>query len=106
MPKPAKAQTHTVNITVKNGDFSYDNPLFYAYRGDTILWKCTNNYHFAVHLGWNSPMPKGRYRAKPGKEIKDKIKSDADHGDYKYFVAVYDGNDNVWTDDPRFIVRK
>jgi len=99
-----KPQSFKVNITVKNGNISYDNDNFQTRRGDTIEWACTEDYHFAVHIGWRSPMPKGRYRAKPGKTIKDKIKADAIPDDYKYYVSVFDGND-IWTDDPKFIVR-
>jgi len=96
---------HTIKITVDNdGNFSYVNPLFWAHRGDSIVWECTNNCPFAIHIGWNTPLNKGRYRSKNGNPIDAKVRDDAQFGDYTYTVVV--SIDNVtWTDDPPFIVR-
>ncbi len=105
MDKERNPETHTVTITVdKKGDFKYDNPLIWVYRGDTIIWECTNNKcPFAIHIGWNSPV-KGRYHSVDGKPIKAPVRKNAQPGYYSYTVAVcIDGN--IWTDDPPFIVK-
>lgn len=101
-------ETHTVNISVENREIKYgDKPSFKVSRGDTIEWVCRNdNCHFAVHIGYDSPLSKGRYPKKNnGKGISDKVSKNARPGRYKYFVAVSDG-ENIWTDDPEFIVRR
>jgi hypothetical protein len=97
---------HTISITVDNdGHFSYENPLIWVYPGDTIVWECTNNYPFAIHIGWNSPA-KGRYRSVDGKPIEAQIRGNAQFGYYHYIVAVYDKNTGkIWIDDPPFIVK-
>jgi hypothetical protein len=98
-------KTHTVKITVdNNGDFSYVNPFFWARRGDKVVWECTNNYPFAIHIGWNTPFKKGRISSNNGKPIDLTVKDDAQFGDYTYTVVVRIG-DVTWTDDPPFIVR-
>lgn len=102
----SNSKTHTVNITLEAGKISYDKPCFMAYPGDTIEWVCeSDGCHFAVHLGWESPLPKGRYRPVTGKKTGDKVPKNAPPGRYKYFVAVSDGK-NIWTDDPDFIVKR
>ena len=98
-------ETHTITITVDNdGNFSYDNPLIWVDRRDTIVWECANHCPFAIHIGWNSPLKKGRYRSVKGDSITTVVPDDAQPGNYSYTVAVYlDGE--IWTDDPPFIVK-
>jgi hypothetical protein len=105
MDKVRDPETHTITITVgEKGDFKYDNPLVWAYQGDTIVWECTNNCPFAIHIGWNSPLDKGRYRSVDGNNKEAKVKEAAQPGNYSYTVAVYiDGE--IWMDDPPFIVK-
>jgi len=104
MEKVGNPKTHTIKITVDNdGDFSYDNPLIWVYPGDTIIWECTNNCPFAIHIGWNSPL-KGRYRSKDGTPKKATVPENAQPGYYSYTVAVCIDN-VIWTDDPPFIVK-
>lgn len=106
-------ETHTVNISVEDGEIKYrddnngDKSSFKVSRGDTIEWTCTNaDYHFAVHIGYDSPLGKGRYPQKNNvRGISDKVSKNAPPGHYKYFVAVFDGT-NIWTDDPDFIVKR
>ena len=93
-----------VKITLKNGDLSYSPCCPKLDKGEELKWIC-NDGIFAVHIGYNSPLPKGRYRAKKGEETGDKILGDATPGDYKYSVSVYDG-EYLWTDDPKFIIRR
>ena len=99
-------QSHIVKITCSpSGDFTFDPDPVVVRRGDNVEWVCTNDYPFAVHLGWSSPFLKGRYRAPGRSKVSDRIPENAHYGDYKYFVAVFDG-ENIWTDDPRIIVRR
>lgn len=103
-----KAATHNVEISVsKSGNISYSNDNFKVDRGDSIIWSCDKKYGhcYSVHLGYKSPLPKGRYRKACGQAIKDKVKTNADFGHHKYMVAVCDGK-NIWTDDPIFIVKR
>ena len=104
MDKAGNTETHTITITVDpKGDFTYSNPLIWVYQGDTIIWECTNDCPFAIHIGWSSP-GKGRYRSVDGKPIEASVKNNAQPGYYSYTVAVFiDGN--IWTDDPPFIVK-
>ena len=98
-------KTHTITISMQNGDISYDKLCVFVEPEDTIEWVCDNdNYHFAVHIDWDSPLGKGRYRAIKGNRIIDKVRKDARPGRYKYFVSIFDG-ENIWTDDPEFIVK-
>ena len=104
MDKDRNPKTHTTIINVDDdGNFTYDNPLIWAYPGDTIIWECKNDCPFAVHIGWNSPV-KGRYRSKDGTGINATIPENAQPGYYSYTVAVCVDN-VIWTDDPPFIVR-
>lgn len=106
MAKSKNPQTHTVTITVDvNGHFTYVNPLIWVDRGDTIVWECTNKYRFAVHVGWDSPLDKGRYHTPEKEKIVATVPTDARPGYYRYTVAVCDGT-NIWTDDPELIVKR
>ena len=93
-----------VKITLRNGNLSYHPCCPKVNRGEELTWKCDEGA-FAVHIGYNSPLPKGRYRAKKGDATGDNVGGNAQPGEYKYFVAVYDG-EQVWTDDPIFIVKR
>ena len=106
MAKPGNPETHTITIYVDDkGDFKYDNPLIWAYPGDTIIWECTNHCPFAIHIGWNSPV-KGRYRSVDGTPKEAPVPENARPGYYSYTVAVFDEKTRkIWTDDPPFIVK-
>ena len=105
MDKEKKPETHTITIKVEDGDFTYDNPLIWVYRGDTIIWECTNHCPFAIHIGWGSPLKKGRFRSANGDSIETVVPNNAPPGNYEYAVAVYlDGN--IWIDHPPFIVKR
>lgn len=94
----------TVNINLRNGEFTYHPCCPKVKQGEELKWRCDDGA-FAVHIGYNSPLPKGRYRAKSGDETGDNVGSNAQPGHYKYSVAVYDG-EYLWTDDPIFIIRR
>lgn len=71
-------KTHTITISMQNGDISYDKHCVFVEPEDTIEWVCADaNCHFAVHIGWDSPLGKGRYRAARGKRISDRIPQNA-----------------------------
>lgn len=103
------SKIHKVTMTLKNGDISYDPYRIMVKRGDQIEWECKGKkgvkYHIGVHIGWDSPLDKGRLRALPGKKVRSVVLGDAKYGLYKYFVAISDGK-NIWTDDPEVIVRR
>lgn len=103
------SKSHKVTMTLKNGDISYAPYRIIVNRGDQIEWECIGKkgvkYHVAVHVGWDSPLNKGRIRALPGKKVSGVVLDEAKHGTYKYFVAISDGK-NIWTDDPEIIVRR
>ena len=89
-----------------DGDFKYDKRVCFVRRGETIEWICDGEGFFAVHIGWNSPLEKGRYRNGQGKRISAHVPKDAPKGRYEYFVAVFDPrSEQVWTDDPEFIIK-
>ena len=100
---------HKVIMTLKNGDISYDPYRVMVNGGDQIEWECKGEegieYHIAVHIGWDSPLNKGRIRALPGEKVSGTVLQDAKSGSYKYFVAISDGK-SIWTDDPEIIVRR
>lgn len=106
MDKPGNPETHVVTITVdEDGDFSYENPLIWVDGGDTIVWECTNKCPFAVHIGWDSPLEKGRFRSADGSNKTTVVPKNARSGYYRYTVAVFlDGN--IWMDDPEVIIRR
>jgi len=105
MDKDRNPETHTINITVDDdGNFTYDNALIWVYPEDTIIWECANNCPFAIHIGWNSPV-EGRYRSVDGTAIEAPVPKNARPGYYSYTVAVCIDNE-IWTDDPPFIVKK
>ena len=107
MDKDRNPETHTIIITVDDdGNFTYDNPLIWVDKGDTIVWECTNHSPFAIHIGWNSPV-EGRYRSVDGTAIEAPVPKNARPGYYSYTVAVFDKKTRkIWTDDPPFIVKK
>lgn len=106
MALPKKSREHTVRIVVdKDGNLTYDNPVIWVDRGDSIIWECQGDYPFAVHVGWNSPLDKGRYQAPKGRKITANVPENALPGHYPYTVAVYEG-ERIWTDDPELIVRR
>ena len=107
MDKKGNPETHTVTITVEDGNFTYDNPIIWVDRGDTIIWECTNRWPFAIHIGWGSPLEKGRYRSVDGTGISTKVLPNAQPGDYEYAVAVFEEKSReTWTDHPPFIVKR
>jgi plastocyanin len=101
----ANPKTHAIKIAVDDdGNFTYDNPLIWVCPGDTIIWECANDCPFAIHIGWNSPLERGRFRSVKGDRIETVVPGGARPGNYEYTVAVFmDGN--IWTDDPPFIVK-
>ncbi len=101
--------SHTISFTVKDGNFDYHgNEIIYIDPGDTIEWNCPEGHPFAVHIGRDSPLEKGRFRAQNNEKVTTTIpvKPGSDHLKIvKYMVAVFDG-DNIWTDDPLIIIKK
>ncbi|MFQ6081842.1 MAG: hypothetical protein ACE5WD_00600 [Candidatus Aminicenantia bacterium] len=97
---------HTIKIFVDDaGNISYDFPSLRLKRGDTIEWVCTNEYTFTVHMGWGTPLGKGRSQTSQKGIIRETVRENALNGRYKYFVAVYDKKrDKIWTDDPELII--
>jgi len=96
--------TKTVTIYLNNGDIGYSDERIKVDQDDEVEWGCDNpEHHFSVHFGYNSPLPKGRYRTRPKGRTGGKVVGKP--GIYKYFVAVFDG-ENIWTDDPDLIVRR
>jgi plastocyanin len=98
-------RSYTIEIDCHNGDLEYSDPHLRVQHGDTIKWICKDlSSSFAIHIGWGSPLAKGRYRAGPGGSVEVTIPPNSPPGCYKYTVALYDGKD-IWTDDPDFIIR-
>jgi len=108
MDKDRNPETHTIIITVDNdGNFTYDNPLIWVDPGDTIVWECENKWPFAIHVGWNSPLEKGRYQSTDGTRIEATVPVGARPSYYYFTVAVFDEKTRkIWTDDPPFIVKR
>lgn len=104
MPK-----SHVIAFSQKKGDFSYHkNEILTVNPGDSIEWKCRDGHAFAVHIGRQSPLSKGRFRARAGRSVSTVVPK-TPRQNYvkivKYTIAVYDG-ENVWSDDPLIIIRK
>jgi plastocyanin len=107
MNKKENPQHHVVKIKVENGDFTYNPQGLMVYRNDTVEWICDEGHAFAVHLGWNSPFEKCRYRAKKGQSVgPEKIRDDAPWDRYEYFVSVLETDEKIQTDDPELIVKR
>jgi len=107
MDKARKHKEHKITIKLDDdGNFTYDNPLIWVHAEDTIVWELTNQYPFAIHAGWNSPLEKGRYRSEDGTRIEAKVAKGAQPSYYHYAVAVFDEKTRkIWIDDPPFIVK-
>lgn len=107
MDKEKHHETHTITIKVEDGDFTYGNPIIWVDPGDTIIWECTNQWPFAIHIGWGSPLKKGRFRSINGNSIKTVVPNNAPPGNYEYAVAVFDEKTReIWIDHPPFIVKR
>ena len=97
-----------------NDRFEYDPPLPKIDRRnyDSIRWKCRVDpagsdkapKAFAVHFHGASPCEKVRYRTTVSEMTSSLCLKLRGAARYKYFVAVVDDNNDVWTDDPDMIV--
>ncbi|MFQ6070837.1 MAG: hypothetical protein ACE5LC_09995 [Candidatus Aminicenantales bacterium] len=104
MIKDRISEKHTVAIRVDDeGEFKYDNGLIWVYPKDTIIWQC--EYPFSIHIGWHSPLKKGRFQSENSKDIVTVVPDDARPGYYRYTVAAL-VKGKIWTDDPEFIVKR
>lgn len=99
------SEKHTITIRHENGDLTYDACNVRLRWGDVIEWRCEPRQPFAVHIGWDSPLRKGRYQSVDGNPIADTVPDGALPGRFKYFVAVFEDG-KIWTDDPEFVVRR
>jgi len=107
MDKGKHPKEHIIEITVEDGDFTYDNPIIWVDPGDIIKWECTNHWPFAIHVGWDSPLKKGRFRSVNGNSIKTIVPDEARPGNYEYAIAVVDEKTReIWIDHPPFIVKR
>jgi len=98
---------HEIVITVgKDDEFLYEPLIVKMKRGDTIVWTFGNEgYHFAVNIGWNTPLDMMQDQGTSKEPIIGKVREDAPNDRYKYFVAAFDLKKNILlTDDPDFIV--
>ena len=106
MAAQKKPKTIKVDINVdENGNFTYTEDHFQVDWKDTIKWKCKVKGHFAIHLGPQTPFDWKSKHSKVISLIEGTVKNLAPEKEYKYFVAIYDGN-KLLTDDPIFIVRR
>ena len=105
-----------ISIQVSDdGDFSYTyEPKSRKVKiGDAVQFQCSapELEHFAVHIGWDTPCSKGRYRT-PESTIVAEVPASARPGVYEFFVAALirsprpkvEGEKAIYTDDPDFIV--
>ena len=95
-----------IMISVSKGNLSYagepvGDPVVVK-PGSKIKWTC-NEPSFAIHLGWDSPCEKGRYRSDKGNSVTAQVRKNARPGTYKYSVAVSVAG-KIWTDDPQIII--
>ncbi len=104
---------------IPGAGFEYTPPCPRIERGtknatyNQITWTCKvgpagndeDPKAFAVHFCGASPCDKARYRTNRGSTLTAPLNTKL-RGvcRYKYFVAVVDDNNNVWTDDPDMIV--
>jgi len=94
-----------VKVTFQSGKFEYDYPEIRIVPGERLIWQNTHStHHIAIHIGWDSPLLQTSYQAGPGESIEADVPFNAPQGDYKYLVAIFDG-EKIWMDDPRFIIR-
>jgi len=99
---------HIVEITVTDeGEFEYKPCIVKMEKGDTIEWKFLNEeYYFAVHIGWNTPLDMMQKQGISGEPIRGQVREDAPNDRYKYFVAAFNQRKKILlTDDPEFIVK-
>jgi hypothetical protein len=95
----------TVTVALKDGIVQCTPDCVYARRGQTIEWKCQENFPFAIHLGYDSPFERVHHQAPQKQPIRLNIPSDIPRGRYKYVIAVFDGS-NVWIEDPYMIIQR
>jgi hypothetical protein len=106
----------TIRIHVNDeGDFQYAyEPKSRRVKiGDEVQFYCDapGLEHFAVHVGWDTPLGKGRYRS-PEPGLVAQVPASARPGVYEFFVAALmksprpkvEGEMAIYTDDPNFIV--
>ncbi|MBL7083119.1 MAG: hypothetical protein ISS41_05745 [Candidatus Aminicenantes bacterium] len=113
-----KPKNHTVIIKVdEEGNIDYKNGFLRVYPGDTIVWECEKRCPFSIHIGWDSPLDKGRYQSIEGENIEAVVPNEKGtrFGHYEYSVAVFtEGKIKdkdmiakaIWTDDPPLIVQR
>ena len=100
-------EKNVITITYEGGNLKYDSCNVQLDWEDEIVWKCMPRNPFAIHIGWDSPLEKGRYRSVDGEPIRALVPKGALPGRFKYSVAVFDEETNeIWTDDPEFVVRR
>jgi hypothetical protein len=114
MKDAAMGDEHVVEISHKKGKFKYRlndgaKQEFLTFRvspGDRITWVCQNpTDHFAIDCGYVSPFPTRHFRGHQAQErTGNSVPANALPGRYKYTVAVWDGQE-LWMDDPEFIIR-
>jgi plastocyanin len=95
--------TVEVAIALEGGMVQCTPDCVYAHRGQTIEWKCQEDFPIAIHLGYDSPFDRVHHQATRKQSIRLKITNDTRRGRYKYVVAVFDG-EKVWIEDPQLIV--
>ncbi len=77
----------SIQISVTDGQISYDAPNLRAFPGELITWTCSKG-PFALQFLEISPLPLTDYQGNPAKPVSDTIV--AEHGTYSYACAVYD----------------
>ena len=90
----------------EDGNLEYAPRRVHVNRNDDVEWvvESDNIRAFAVHFQGISPSDRVRYRCQGKRSIGICVRPDTPIGLYKYFVAVVDIDQNVWTDDPEMIV--
>lgn len=89
-----------ISVDTESGEISYSLDPVRAQPGDHVEWNCEQGA-WSVHFIDKTPFAQKKLRGRGPKRLP--IRSDAEDGSYKYFVAVAVGDD-VFTDDPEVIV--
>jgi len=109
MTDGSKPKEHIIRFSVNNGDFIYDekedvSSYIKTKHKDIIKWINDEQCAFSISFGWDSPFGECYLQAREGETIKTEVPAEAQNGDFKYTIAVYDDG-KVWIDDPRIIIK-
>jgi plastocyanin len=98
-------KTFVVNVGVSRGKIEFDRCCLHVIPGDTIVWRSSGVYAFAVIVrDFVSPLQWGAKICPKGtRTVRSLVRREADYGYYPYSLCAWDGTGLLLTD-PEIIV--